>query len=392
MGTTTRKRKKKGLLSSRFYRVYFALVVVALIGIAVGTLWLNGVLRDYESAQPVYAAQIVAQLFESSDYDRIYALDTAAADISDGDKDFYVENMTALAAGKRVEWTQAFSADPDERRYTVTLDGDKFATFTLVPNGQTTARGNRLWKLGSVTTNVAIREPEPTPEPEPEATPQSIEQTQAPAATNTCIITVPRGYTVTVNGVQLDGSNARATEKAIFDDGFLPPSVSSPVVVEYAYDTQSQFFEVEVTDESGAAVEVAHDEARAYTWSCAPKEDAALKAQYSDSVLALARVLARFTAKDTSKSALMNICAKGSPAQQIFENLDNQYYTRHSSSDFRNEAISEFYTLSEDCITCHVSFDFTMQTSAGELVYPTEYTFCIVKQGQKGKLYNLLIY
>ena len=383
----SKRKKKKRLLDSRFYRVYFALVAVALIAIVIGTLWLNGALRDYESAQPVHAAEIVARLFEDGDYDALYALDTSAAALSDGDKDFYVQSMTALAQGKRVAWSEAFSANADERRYAVTLDGDKFATFTLVPSGQSTRRGNRLWQLGQVTTNVALKEQESTPTPEaPQPTPTPQPEVR------TCVITAPKGYTVTVDGVALNADNARLTEKPMFEEGFLPADVPVPVMVEYAYDTPSPLPEVAVKDEIGGLAPVSHHEDRTYTWNCARREDTGVKQQFAEAVLALGEKLAKFTSQDASKSAVLKDCAEDSPAEQIFENLSNQYYTRHSSISFKDEAISEFHVLSDDCFTCHVSFNFVMKTSHGELTYPTEYTFCIVREKDKGKLYNLLIY
>ena len=61
------RKKKKSIWRSTFYRVYFALVALALIAIAIGTVWLRGVLKDYESAQPKYVAQDVARLFENAD-------------------------------------------------------------------------------------------------------------------------------------------------------------------------------------------------------------------------------------------------------------------------------------------------------------------------------------
>ena len=107
----SRKKKKKSILKSRFYQVYFALVLLALIAIAIGTVWLNGVLRDYESAQPVYVAEDVAKLFEDSDFDALYALDTSAQQVSEGDKAFYVDSMNDIVAGKEVAWTESFSSD-----------------------------------------------------------------------------------------------------------------------------------------------------------------------------------------------------------------------------------------------------------------------------------------
>ena len=58
------RKKRKSIWKSTFYRVYFALVALALVAIAVGTVWLRGVLRDYESAQPKYVAEDVGKLFE----------------------------------------------------------------------------------------------------------------------------------------------------------------------------------------------------------------------------------------------------------------------------------------------------------------------------------------
>ena len=44
-----RRRKKKSIFKSTFYRVYFALVALALIGIVLGTMWLMGTLRQVDS-------------------------------------------------------------------------------------------------------------------------------------------------------------------------------------------------------------------------------------------------------------------------------------------------------------------------------------------------------
>ena len=162
MSNKSRKRKKS-IWQSTFYRVYFALVALALVAIAIGTVWLRGVLRDYESAQPKYVAQDVAKLFENADYETIYNVDTSAEQFRGGDETLYLDNLKQLTAGKRVEWTPAFSANKNERKYNVNLDGERFATFTLVPSGQTTSRGNTLWKLGSVTTLVELQQATPEP-------------------------------------------------------------------------------------------------------------------------------------------------------------------------------------------------------------------------------------
>ena len=107
--------------------MYFALVALALVAIAIGTVWLRGVLRDYESAQPKYVAQDVAKLFENADYETIYNVDTSAEQFRGGDETLYLDNLKQLTAGKRVEWTPAFSANKNERKYNVNLDGERLA-------------------------------------------------------------------------------------------------------------------------------------------------------------------------------------------------------------------------------------------------------------------------
>ena len=380
------RKKKKSIWRSTFYRVYFALVALALIAIAIGTVWLQGVLKDYESAQPKYVAQDVARLFENADYDAIYSLDTSAGQFEGGDRALYVDNLRQLTEGRDVAWTAAFSANKDERKYNVTLDGDRFATFTLVPSGETTARGNRLWKLGSVTTLVELQQPEP--EPEPEAT----EAPEVPEQVYLCRITVPTGYTVTVDGETLTDQNATATDKPLFEADFLPPGVSNPTMTEYLYDAATQTPQIQVTDESGApaALEVAAD--RELTWTSPMKSDETYSQQYGKAAVALGRQVAKFMNKDAKKKAIERICAKGSPAEQIFDNLNNTFATPHRGISFKDEAVSDFYVLSPDCFTCRVSFDTILKTEKGDAVYPTAYTFCVVKDGDEGKLYNIQIY
>ena len=375
------KRKKKSIFQSTFYRVYFALVLLALVGIAVGTIWLRGRLKDYESAQPKYVAQDVARLFENSDYETLYALDTSARQFDGGDEAFYVDSMSALTAGKDVAWSEAFSASENERRYNVTVDGERFATFTLVPSGKTTPKGSRLWKLDSVTTNVQLQEPEPEPTPEPEE----------PEHAYPCRVTAPKGYTVTMDGVTLGAENAQLIERTLFEEEFLPEGVPNPVMIDYMVESPTVTPVFTAVDESGAAVEVTMSVDKALTWSCPLREDESYRVQYTGAAVSLGRQVAKFTSQDAEKKSILKVCAKDSPAAEIFENLSNTYFTPHSSVAFRNEEAADFYVLSENCFTCDVTFDFVLKTSRGEMVYPTHYTFCVVHDESAARLYNILI-
>ena len=377
------KKKKKSIWKSTFYRVYFALVGVALVGIAIGCVWLRGVLRDYESAQPSHVAEDVAALFENGDYAAIYSVDTTAAEqVGEEDRDFYIQSLRELSEGRDVEWSEAFSSDPDRVNYNLTLDGERFASFSLVPSGQTTARGNRLWTLDSVTTNVELRQPEPTPEPTPEA----------PVVTYSCRVTAPEGYAVLVDGAPLTEENAQVTPHGLFEDGFLPDTVANPTVLDYVFESDTETPAITATDETGAAAAVYTDGEKQRTWNCPRKGDESFQAQYGQAALALGKQVAKFISRDAGKGSLQNFCAKNSPAAEIFKNLSNTFTTPHEGYSFDNEVVSQFYALSEDCFTCHVTFDYVLNTKNGKRPVPTAYTFCLVRKGDEARLYNMLSY
>lgn len=373
----SKNKKKKRLLDSRFYRVYFAVVTIALTLILVFTVWLMSYLRDLESAEPYYVARDVAALFEKRDFVDLYRMDGSAEAIAGGDRDFYIDNLNQITAGKTVDWAEVFTEDPDEHRYIVTLDGERFANFVLVPNGKTNKRGHRLWTLRSVQTYVALQEPEPEPTPEP------------PAALTPCRITAPKGYTVTVDGVALNADNASMTESPMYEDGFLPDGIQNPVMVAYDYGASTEAPQIALTDVDGSPVVATKTGEN--TWSCPLRESDLLKSQYSEAVYKLGQKIARYTSRDGSKNSVLQYCAPDSPARTTFNNLSNQYATPHSAVTFENAATTEFYALSDNCFTCRVSFDYLLKTRDGVRTDPTAYTFCILTQGGDAKLYNLLM-
>ena len=366
------RKKKKGLLSSRFYRIYFVVVAVALVAIVIGLVWLNGAVADYEVAQPVHAAEEVAALFEEGDWDRIYDLDTSAKDISDGDRALYVERLTELTDDGDIAWSPAFSSNPDEVKYTVTLEDDKLATFTLVPSGQTTSHGNRLWKLGSITTHVAV-----------EGTEAAGDLSVAPFR-----VKAPEGYTVTVNGRELTAEDAIATGEAIFQADFLPEGVTAPTMTEYAFFSEEGEPVLSAKDASGKEATVEPDgDSR---WVCNLKEDEDFKNQFSSAIVALAERVAKYTVKDLSRNGIMKDVAGESPAESILKKFSNDWAPPHKTATVTDAKVTDFHVLSDDCFTCHVEFTFTLRTRRGnDYVYPTSYTFCVVKRKGAGKLYNI---
>ena len=333
-------------------------------------------LEDYESAQPKYVAQQAARLFERGDYEAIFGLDTSMRDVPEEDRAYYIGQLQALAAGREVSWSEAYSGNEDERRYRVSLDGEKFAEFTLVPSGAQTKRGSRLWTLGSVTTFVRIEEPQ-IAEPEP---------TPTPVPTIACSITVPSSFTVTADGRMLDANDVVEDGIPIVPSGMLPSDVTAPAMVRYAFPSESGAPDIRVTDWQGNAQTPVQD--GEYSWRCELPQNPELEALYGESALEVAKRIAKYSTREASQDSVLKKCAKGSPAYESIKSFDSSLGKKPKSSTFENVVVSDFYLYSEDCFSCRVSFDYIPRFSSGSKTYPTAYTLYFVRQEDTGKLYS----
>ena len=125
-------------------------------------------------------------------------------------------------------------------------------------------------------------------------------------------------------------------------------------------------------------------------WVCPLKEDTEFAGQYSSAIIALAERVAKYTVKDLSRNGVMKDVASESPAESILKKFSNDWAPPHKTATVTDAKVTDFYVLSDDCFTCHVEFTFTLRTRRGnDYVYPTSYTFCVVKRKGAGKLYNI---
>ena len=364
-----------GLFDSWFYRIYIPMVAVAVVAILVGLNWLNGFAADYEAAQPIHVADEVAQMFVDGDYERLYDLDTEAQAISGGDRAYYVQSLREVAQGGSFEWSEAYDSGGDALKYNVALNGSRFASFTLVPTGQTNAHGQPLYQLGTVSTHLSVA-------------PQGASSDPALAP---CRIQAPEGYAVTVDGRTLGEADVIRTGIEIYPADFLPSGVTAPTLTEYGFTPEDGAPAIRVTDPNGA--EAAFREASENIWLCPPREDAATREKYAEAVTKLAERIAKYTTADISQSAALSDVIDDSPAEATLKAFKNDWAPSHKSERFEDMTLSDFCVLSEDCICCHVKFNYILTSKRqNDYPYETEYTFCIVRKGDSGKLYNLMFH
>lgn len=385
-----RRKKKKSILHSTFYRIYFAVVALGILGIVFGMNYLYGLLADYESAQPTHVAETAARLFENADYETIYGYDTSAANIADGDKEFYVENMREIAEGQEVTWSSAYSPSEDEKRYNVLLSNEKFAEISLVPSGRVTDHGYRIWRLGSVTTYVTMGEQEEPEEIEEVEEPAEEAVVELPAAIE-CRITAPSESTVAVDGVRLTSNDVVNADIPTEAAELLPKDVPSPTMTEYLFYSESGAPEFTVTDKYGNPQTPV--ESGDHIWTCPLPETPGLKEKFEDAVVNVAQQLAALSARTITRERMMGYCAANSPARESVSKYDTSVGYSTKKATFENIVTSNYYQYSDDCFSCHVSFDYISRFNAEvSKTYSTAFTLYFVRQGKKGKLYNFTFY
>ena len=361
---SAKRAKRKNILrlirESWFYRIYFGLLAVCAVALAIGLITLNGVMREYEETRPVHSAEDTLELFNRRDWAQIRGIDEASKKLRYETTDQYARYMSELTEGKAFSLKSILSIDENERKYNLLLDGQKFGELTLEQSGETTRHSFPLWRLKRLET-MAV---------------------QSSAFT----ITVPADSVVQVNGQTLGAEDVMESGLPTEADGNLPDGVEAPTFTKYGvYMSFGEPGEILVTDRNGNPQELTQDGER--SWSCGLAYDDSIKAQVESSVVTWGRRLAAYTTGDYDKIDLSNACINPSPARTFIRNMENQWASAHSGYDFRNIQTYDYYVYSDSCLSCKISFDYIVHYKQDQ-TYPTKYTLYFAKDGGTFKLYN----
>lgn len=142
---------KKGphLDSIIFYTLYFLLIAVFCLGMAVGVNWLNGWLVDYEAAQPTAKSQeVFNQLFASPDWASLYE-QAGCQDTAYEGKDAFAAYMTQKVGGTQLTYTETSAGLSQGKKYYVKLGDERIGAFYLT-NQASKKTDIPDWELGKV--------------------------------------------------------------------------------------------------------------------------------------------------------------------------------------------------------------------------------------------------
>ncbi len=134
---------------SRFFKIYFAFIILFFIAMAVVMVKLYDWLLAYEKAQPVgKCEEVYKELFENPDWGNLYEMAEKEDTLFEG-KDAYASYMQKKVGADKLEVVKTSAGLSGDKKYFVKHGEERIAGFTLV--SEKDAEGKVLsWELGEI--------------------------------------------------------------------------------------------------------------------------------------------------------------------------------------------------------------------------------------------------
>lgn len=316
---------------------YIILPVFVLALLAVFCYIRFGLLRPwlvrFEAAQPRHAGQeVFAGLFSPADWGRVYdlaGLDSAVY----GDREGFARSMEELTAGRELTMVETSAGLSGGRRYIVKAGGDSVAAFTLASREED---GQTAWELDGVELLLG--------------------------QTGTVSVRAPEGWSVLVNGVELE-EDCRAQTAERLAERYLPEGARGPRTVLWQTQTSAiRQAEVAVLDQDGQAAPVRYEEGRFIAREPEQEPGEAERA----ALLGAAQTYARYMIREAASEQLRRYFDSES---RIYETIrSSEIWIKNTAGhSFENEEISEFCRYSPELFSARVRMDMNVKRGNGTL-------------------------
>lgn len=339
-------KRRVRISSLLFFIFYIAMIAAFLIGMKPVLSWLEDWLTRYEAGQPKYKCQeYFDQVFADPDWKELYALAGVEDTIYEGAEEF-AQYMEAKYGDCEIAYQETSAGLSGDKKYIVTANGEKFATFTLT-GGAESQTDIPVWEPGVVEVFF----------------------------TRTRDVSVERfpGTTVYINGVALDDSFTVYTVSTVAED-YIPEELTG-------YRLERQYIsgllvhpQVEVKDADGNPLELTYDsEANCYRVTVAQQV-------ISDTEKALVVNAAQAYAKRMiniySKNALKTYFDANSEIYQVICDVPVWWMQSFSSYAFEDEQVSGYYRYSDSLYSARVQFTLSVTRPDGSIKeWPMDNTF-----------------
>lgn len=303
-----------------FYKIYFSLLVVFAIALAVGCVLLNNFIKDYnEGISETVSQRFFEENFINLDTEELISLSGIKPCEFETDEDLrnFINNSINP---EFLSYTSVSNVGNDDVKKYIVKSGDyKIATFTLASDE------NDDYHLDTLELHL----------------PAKYSKT----------VKILNSSTLYVNGVEVSDTHIINTEPHISSE-YLPESVPAPMWVTYSVTGLTKEPEVTVTDRNGASPEVS-EIAGILTENIIYDTE---ETEITDLLLTAAKQYAKCMQNDASKASVLKYFKKNTDLYNSIRSAENMFVWDHSGYSFENEAVSEFMRYDENTVSCRISF------------------------------------
>jgi len=321
---------------SRFTKALIIWLILLTVVIAGGLVWFNGFLGKYEeiyqSSLPYHQADKAIEMFAKQDLDGIWGLVKNKPSHTEFETEATIKKyIKDLISNKEFTYQQTEDYAENAPEYYIISEKVILAKLKLAENEeQKLPYGFKNWKIGDLEFYSA--------------------------ANNKFKITLPEGYKLTVNGV--DVPVAYRTQQGIEpeENKYLKPYAELPKMCVYEAEGLFAEPEIKVTNTDGKEVKAEKDKTTGeykvnIRSECSEKDRKAI----DKFGISFTKDFANYISQDAGNYALDKYFPKNSKAlRDIKRNSSREWYTRHGKVDLKNEEVKNFICYTKDIVYVEV--------------------------------------
>ncbi len=345
-----------GFRISRFYVIYLALTVSAILIIVASLGIVSNRLAEYEAAQPKYVAAEVFESYFTQPLKYDVLLVEAVFERGSATDAEIIEYLTSEVGDSELSYSKGLSNEEGTVKYIVKAGSKQLGAIVLKVSDKKTEHGFDTYALSRIELNLNTTSQQP---PETETPPAMIIR-----------FDVPSSYTVTVDGVELTTEDI--TSSHIRSDLFErhPSGIEGVEYTVYTVTTLEELpKKVEVTDIIGTGAEVTFDE-ETNTYTAGIIYSGQLAEEHTAFVTEALEWYAAYLQRvpGYSSSKISKYFEVDSVAYDYIKTVAKDLWmmTKPSGSDFENVSAGEFYEFAGGVISCRVKLTQILHRSGKE--------------------------
>lgn len=327
-GTSGKGKKKKK--KSKFKKILFIYAVTIFVVIVGIWIFFYSFIDGYEKGMSYHKIAEIAEDISKN-------LDSYLVNIKSGsefeDNSYAINYIKSLITGKEIEYKEAKENTTGNPVYELLADDKVFAKISLKQDG-TIKHGFKKWTVSE------------------------IDITDYLPVTAAISILVPEGSTVYVNDKEVN--DTYITEKDVSIE--LLSNVEQylneiPKLTRYEINGLFETPSVVVKASNGEDMNIAVDGG---TYTAVPNNDSSLEDEFMQYVQDVTYAYARnFANLDKN---IFNYVRPGSDLYENISSATTYFYpdSKISGTEFTSREITDFVKYSEDCLACHVKYEYTV--------------------------------